>query len=190
MKEKQELRLFYKSIRNSISKNDRLKYSEEIAEKVFSTDLYKSCKVILTFVSINSEVETKFIIDRAFRDGKIVAVPRTENKSMEFVKIDSINELEKGEYNIPTAPSSNKKIEDFSSALCIVPCLSADLSCHRLGYGGGYYDRFFAIHPDVKSICICFDNCVALSLPKEEFDKAVDICITEKRMFGGVPDVR
>ena len=190
MKTKQELRLFYKTLRNSIPEKDRLKYSKEIAEKVFSTDLYKSCKTILIFVSINSEVETKFIIDRAFRDGKIVAVPKTENKSMEFVKISPADELAKGEYNIPTAPLGNEKIKDFSSALCIVPCLSADLSCHRLGYGGGYYDRFFALYPNVKSICLCFDNCIALSLPTEEFDKAVDISITEKRMFGGVPDAR
>lgn len=185
---KREIRKHYRSLRDAISKPDIALFSESICRKIAGTQAYKQCDTLLVFVSVGSEVDTSFIISDAFSEGKKVAVPKINGKEMSFVLISSTDELVDGDYNIPTAPEGNETVSDFSNTLCVVPCLSADESLTRIGYGGGFYDRFLSSHPDVKTICVCFDKCVGENLPQEEFDIPVDLCITETRVLGGVTD--
>ncbi|MBQ6466580.1 MAG: 5-formyltetrahydrofolate cyclo-ligase [Clostridia bacterium] len=185
---KQELRKKYLSLRDSFSQKERKESGSVIFDKIKELKEYKNCSLLLVYCSFGSEPDTAGIIDDALSRGKSVAVPRITGKKMEFVLLNSRSELTLGKYNILTAPENREPIKDFSNALCIVPCISIDFNLNRLGYGGGYYDRFLSENNSIKTVCVCFDRCISSSLPKEEYDVAVDMCVTESRIIGGETD--
>lgn len=187
--DKKETRKFYKSLRDSIPENERIALSKSITDLIIESDFYAFADKLLVFIPIGSEVNTFPLITRALCDGKTVAIPVIDGKEMHFAVINSLEELVPGEYNIPTAPKGAKFIENFENSLCIVPCLSCDKSLNRIGYGGGFYDRFLAVHTEIKTVCVCFDKCLSNSLPTEEFDIKMNLCITDKKSLGGVLDV-
>ena len=181
---KNTLRKEFINRRDSIPEINRSEYSKTIAGKIIGSDYFKNADSVLCFVSIGSEVYTSDIIGKALECGKTVGVPFIEGRQMQFRQIGSIDELVAGKYGIPTAPDNSQVIDDFENCLCIVPCLSADKGCYRLGYGGGYYDRFLAEYKNIYSIAVCFDELLSESLPREEFDIRVSSVITERKETG------
>lgn len=181
---KSALRKEFINRRDSIPEIKRSEYSKAIAGKITGSNYFNNADTVLCFVSIGSEVDTSGIIGKAFECGKTVGVPFIEAGQMQFMQIGSIDELVTGKYGIPTAPDNSQVIDDFEKCLCIVPCLSADIDGYRLGYGGGYYDRFLAEHKNIYSIAVCFDELLSVSLPREEFDIKVSLVITERKETG------
>lgn len=178
---KRELRKKYLSARDSMTADERTKKSAFITDRILSSDSYKTAELILCYVSVGSEIDTYTLIESALVDGKRVAVPFCVGKEMRFKEIKSLNNLVEGRFNIPTADDSCPLIEDFKNSLCIVPALSVDKNGNRLGYGGGFYDRFLSIYRDVKCIAVCFDENVSDKLPAEEFDIRINNLITDSR---------
>ena len=158
---------------------------ELIAEKLLSLDEYKGAKTILIYASLDEEIKTDDIINRALSDDKRVAVPYCydESGNMGFYLISSVDELETGSFNV-REPDKNQceKLENFSDSIIIVPGMMFDKSGFRLGYGKGYYDRFLAKYNQI-SIGLCYDEMLVSSLPRGEFDKNVDIIITQSEII-------
>lgn len=176
---KRELRKTYAQKRNLIDKDVWVCYNNKIADKLLKSDLYKSAKTVFVYVSIGSEVETLGLIDRMIADGKAVAVPLCDTKShtMKSVLIKSRADLKRGAYNIPEPDDISNVIDKSEIDLCIVPALAFDRHGMRLGYGAGFYDRFLQGFDGI-SVGIAFDECIAESLPHDEFDVAVDVIIS------------
>jgi len=154
---------------------------KKILKNLCILNAYKESKLILTYVSKNIEVDTYRIINKCWEDGKEVAVPacKVENKSMDFYKIKSLEDLEKGTFGL-LEPILTKceKVCSFNKALCIVPGFCFDQRGYRLGYGYGYYDRFLN-HFNRTSIGICYSNFIRIKLPCGKFDKTVDYLVTD-----------
>ncbi len=136
-----------------------------------------AAEIILTYISTEIEVDTIKFIEKMLETGKTVAVPRCEGKDMRFIVIRDLNSLVKGAFGIPE-PAGNEEITDFSRAVCITPALSFNRSGYRLGYGGGYYDRFSEKFDGI-SIGICYADFLG-NIPVEKFDRPVKILVTEK----------
>lgn len=176
---KKQLRIQYKSVRNSISATDKSNSDQVIFRNFVSSPFFKDSDLYLCYVSVGSEVETVKIIDSLLANSKRVGVPYCEGKEMHFYEINSIDELVSGAYGIPTADVKKaKRISDFSNTLCIVPALSFDKKGFRLGYGGGYYDRFLSLH-SVDTLGLCYECCYAESLPAEPHDIKIRCVLTE-----------
>jgi 5-formyltetrahydrofolate cyclo-ligase len=175
---KKELRIQYKSIRNSvINKSDS---DRKISEYFINSPFFHNSDIYLCYVSVGSEVDTSYIIDKLLSNGKKVAVPNCKNGIMDYYEIKSADELIEGAYGIPTADIKKSiRITSFDNALCIVPALSFDKSGFRLGYGGGYYDRFL-IDKSVFTLGLCYEDCICESLPVEEHDIKINSLLTEK----------
>lgn len=186
--DKAELRRLYKSKRASLINRDDL--SAKIISGLTESDVYKKANMILCYVSFGDEVDTYRLITQSFDDGKIIAVPYCTGKRMEFRIINSLDNLTSGKFGIMTADDTCPVLEKSDDALCIVPALSIDKNFNRLGYGGGFYDRFLSANSGVISIGICYDDCVADFLPTEKTDIPLDGYITENGCFGGVFDGR
>lgn len=182
---KAEYRKKYINLRDSLSPVEISRKSSAISRRVFETDEYNNTNLVLVYYSVGSEFRTNEIITRAFADGKRVALVKIIGKELEFVYIEPGDGHEPGLFGIPTAPGGNETVRDYGGALCITPALSISRELDRLGYGGGYFDRFFARHPETVRMCCCFDECVSDTLPSEEYDIKADICVTETGMFGG-----
>lgn len=184
---KKQLREQYKLIRNSICDKAKTQADSLIFNQFINSDLLSDFDVFLCYVSVNSEADTIQIINYLLKCKKKVAVPYCCGSEMNFYEIDSIDDLIDGAYGIPTVDIGNhKKTEDFSNALCIVPALSFDLNGNRLGYGGGYYDRFLSKN-NVRTLGIAYNKCLTNNLPFEEHDKTVDMILTDK---GFIPIIK
>ncbi len=174
---KKDLRIQYKIIRNSIV--NKSEADHKIAEHFINSPFFHDFDIYLCYVSIGSEVDTSIIIDSFLSMGKRVAVPHCKNGVMHFYEITSAEYLVDGAYGIPTADINiSKKITDFTRALCIVPALSFDKSGHRLGYGGGYYDRFLC-DKTIDTLGLCYEKCISERLPAEEHDIKINSVLTE-----------
>lgn len=184
MKTKSQLRSFYKEIRAKFSPEYKCKLDIEIAEKLFSLDEYKKCKTILAFVSKDIEVSTEAIITKAFSDGKTVAVPRcdAQRNTMTFCIIKSRDDLRAGYYGIPEPKDTCDELKSFDSSICLVPALAYDKKLFRVGFGKGFYDRFLNDYSGV-SVGVCYSDCITEQLPCDEFDRPVDILITDNIIY-------
>ncbi len=180
--EKNSLRKKYKALRSGISPDLKKAMDEGIFENIVSLAEYRSCALLLTYVSAESEADTRRLIARAFEEGKTVAVPKSldKNGNMAFYEIHSFDDLEKGYFGIyEPVPEKCGEISRFDGAVCIVPALSYDCKGFRLGYGKGFYDRFLSANEKILKVGICCSRCLEESLPHDEYDIPADIVITE-----------
>lgn len=185
MIEKKYLRAEFKKIRDSIQKSVRDTENKKIAENLINSDFYKNAKTVFIYASFGSEVETYDIIKQIIADEKRLAVPRciTKTHTMEAVCIKSTDELICGAYKISEPSENNKNILNPSEIdLVIVPALAFDRKGFRLGYGGGYYDRFLRDFGGA-SIGLCYAECLVDNLPYEEFDCRVSRIICPEEML-------
>lgn len=179
MKDKPQLRLYYKNIRAKDTEKE--KTDKIISEKVLNCDLLKNADSVFCYCSVKDEVDTSQIISALIKRKIKVALPvcLDSNGTMCFYYIDSLSELKTGFFSV-REPDSEKceKAIPSENTLCLVPALSFDKKGYRLGYGKGYYDRFLK-NFNGKSLGLCRENCLCDNLPKGEYDKSVDYVITE-----------
>ena len=155
----------------------------EISKLLFLSDDYVNADEVFVYVSVRSEVDTSAIIKKAFFDGKKVAVPFCENGFMRFYYINSADDLCKSQFGVPTVDISKSIVaEHCENTLCIVPALSFDYCRNRIGYGGGYYDRFLA-DAKLKTVGLCREKSMSVILPTDKYDVKVDKVITEKNVY-------
>lgn len=173
--EKKRLRREFKKIRDSIEKSVRASESERIIKNLIETEEYKSAKTVFAYVSFGSEVETYNLLKRILADGKRLAVPLcdTDSRIMSAICIDDLTQLVCGAYGIPEPPKDGIVLGKDEIDLVVVPALSFDRSGMRLGYGGGYYDKFLYGFKG-NSAGLAFSQCIAESLPTDKFDCRTD----------------
>lgn len=178
---KTELRRKIKERRRQMSPEMRNHAHQRIMSRVRSLECYCSAKTLLCYVSTAIEVDTIELINTAFKEGKRVAVPRCipGTRDMEFYLIESLDELSPGSYGLQEpSPDRDKLLTDFEDSVCIIPALACDRSGYRLGYGGGYYDRFLREYKQPK-VLILYKNCLIKKLWHGRFDVPVDMVVTE-----------
>ncbi len=176
---KNKLRSIYKSVRNGIKNPLKNNLDSRIFTLLVNSDLFKNADLILSYVSFGSETDTRHLIDYALGIGKRVAVPFCNGKQMIFYEISSLNELVDGKFGIPTVNTGNTlPVENFDNALCLVPGLCFDLKGNRIGYGGGFYDRFLGKNR-VTSVALTYERCICSNVPCEQFDIKTDFILTE-----------
>lgn len=172
--------------KSKLGRKDHELFSNIITEKILGSYLYKKSNTIMTFISFSNEVNTHNLIKESISNKKRIIVPITFPKTKEIrpSEISNFDELEIGFYNILTPKKEFiRLINPMEIELTIVPGLAFDRNGYRIGYGGGYYDRFLSLYPDIIKIGIAFDLQIVDSLPREEFDIPVDFIVTEKEII-------
>ena len=142
---------------------------------------YRRAKTVVLYVSKELEVDTRRLIKRAWKDGKRVAAPRcVENtRLMNMHLIRSMDDLQEGAFGI-LEPNENLPIlHDTRDAICIVPAFCNDFRGYRVGYGGGYYDRYLSSFSGAK-IGVNFSDCVRPRLISGRYDVPVDLLVTDR----------
>ena len=185
METKREIRQKIRRKRREIPKELWLTNSEKITAAIISHPWFLEAADIYTYVAYNREARTQEVIDAAFQMGKNVWVPKVMGEIMEFFRIGSMEELEPGAYGIPE-PAGNERADegmDRGLRLMFMPGVAFDEACHRVGWGGGYYDRYLALHPKIRTIALAFEFQVFPEIPYEEHDICPDILITEERII-------
>ena len=170
---KEELRQKYLLIRKNIKNKDTK--DKAIYNKVINNSKIKSSNLILIYVSKKEEVDTINIINY-FLKSKQIAVPKIENNIMNFYYIKSLNDLKKGSFNV-LEPNTKDKVTDFNNCISITPGICFSKDNYRIGYGKGYYDKFYEDN-NIYSIGLCYKECLLNSIPKDKGDIPVNEIIT------------
>lgn len=147
--------------------------SAALAKAFYETAEYKNAKTIYGYLPYNQEVRTTQMLAHALADGKQVAVPKVYGDEMKFILLSDLSQVAKGYAGIPE-PIADGPVAADPTALVLMPGLAFDPEGHRLGYGGGFYDKFLAAEPDHPTLALCYDFQMLPHLDTESYDIPVD----------------
>ncbi len=188
--EKSKLRKKIIRMRDELGPEEITRKSRMVGEKLFRLPAYHDARVVMFFLSFGSEVDTRPMVEETIERGKIALAPKTFPESRELVPsqiTDWEKDLTPGAYNIPEPrrealrPYPPERID-----LLIVPGVAFDPEKKRLGYGGGYYDRFFqSLKNNTPLVALAFELQILTEIPSDQWDRRVDLIITEDRIING-----
>lgn len=184
---KKELRKEVKALRASHTDGEIHQMSLRVLEQVVNLPEYEQAGTLLVYVDCKHETETSDLIRRAWKDGKKVAVPKVIGQNMNFFYITSLEkDLEDGYFGIrePYERNPADAAADLPDSLMVMPGVAFDESRHRIGYGGGFYDRYLEAHPGLGTVALAFEFQVKEEVPFEKFDILPGKIVTEKRVIG------
>ena len=170
---KQELRKKIREQKRAMTAEEIDARSARLGELFLSSDAYRNAKTIYGYLPYNQEVRTVPMLEQALKDGKRVAVPKCYGDEMRFIFMDDLSKVEKGYAGIPE-PVADGPIADDETALVLMPGMAFDPQGHRIGYGGGFYDKFLASEPNHPTLALCYEFQVLPHLETEAFDIPVD----------------
>ncbi|OMH40804.1 5-formyltetrahydrofolate cyclo-ligase [Desulfurobacterium indicum] len=178
MKEKKaKLRHRIREKRLLLSAKEIEEKSRLICEKILNLQIVKENSSFLLYYPFKNEVSLLPLFDALKKAGKSVSFPKVSGKEIVPVKVNSLNELYPGYMGI-LEPKETANTEKPS--VVFVPGIAFDLKCYRLGYGGGFYDRFLS-GGEYTTVGVCFDFQIVKNLPVEPFDVPVNLVVSEKR---------
>ena len=170
---KQEIRAQVRAQKRAMTEADIVSASARLGEKFQVCQAYLDAKSIYFYLPYNQEVRTEPMILAALADGKRVAVPKCYGDEMKFLWIDSMDGIEPGYCNIPE-PVFDEPVADDTTALVLMPGLAFDPQGHRIGYGGGFYDKFLEAEPNHPTVALCYGFQMFEHLEVDAHDIPVD----------------
>lgn len=171
---KAELRSAVRRRKQTMTAEDIRTRSGKLCSLVLQTEAYRTCKTIYGYLPFNQEVDLLPLLQRALADGKQVALPKCFGREMRFILVSDLSRIQYSPFGAPEPVDDTPKARD-GSALVIVPGLVFDRQGYRIGYGGGYYDRFLALEPGHSTIALCYDFQLQDALEPESHDIPVDM---------------
>ena len=172
--DKKEMRAIIRAKKRAMTESQIVSASARLGELFRTCELYKNAKTIYGYLPYNQEVRTVPMLEQAIRDGKAVAVPKCYGEEMRFIYINDFTaEVAPGYANIPE-PIADGPVADDKTALVLMPGLAFDPMGHRIGYGGGFYDRFLSAEPDHPTLALCYGFQMVEHLQTAAFDIPVD----------------
>ena len=170
---KKELRSVIRAQKRAMTEEMIVQKSEDLARQFLETEQYRSARSIYGYLPYNQEVRTVAMLEQALKDGKKVAVPKCYDDEMRFIWMEDLSQVEKGYAGIPE-PIADGPVADDETALVLMPGMAFDKEGHRIGYGGGFYDKFLAKETNHPTLALCYDFQMVEHLETEEFDIPVD----------------
>lgn len=183
-----QIRSIYKEKRKSISLEEVNNISERISEEAIRFIQLNNFKNIHLFLPIKSqnEFDTQKIISFCFENHINVIVPISDlkNNTMDNALINENTVFENNPWDIPEPKSNYKLVQNEQIELVLTPLLAFDLSGYRVGYGKGFYDRFFSKCPKTTVKCgISFFEALEGALSTDQYDIPLDICISPSKIY-------
>ena len=183
--------------RDSIDEESRQQKSEESAKKILEADWFKEADIVLSYHAFRSEVEVDALNRAVLTQGKKLYLPKTyvKEKQIRFFEITDLSKLKRGyqkiweptgeepEFSFETVKEEQKKV------LMIMPGTAYDARGYRMGYGGGYYDRYLNAHEaewkmiDFMTVFAAFSEQKMILIPGERCDVKPDVIVTEKEIM-------
>ena len=171
--DKAALRRAIRQKKREMTEEEIVSRSARLGELFAATQAYREAKTIYGYLPYNQEVRTVPMLERALREGKRVAVPKVYGDTMKFIYLEDLSQVAKSEMGIPE-PIADGPVADDQTALVLMPGIAFDEAGHRIGYGGGYYDKFLSAEPHHPTVALCYDFQMFAQLDTEAFDIPVD----------------
>ncbi len=174
--DKKALRAQIRQQKRQMSPEQVAQASKVLCDKFLQLPQYRQAKTIYLYLPYNQEVRTEAIFQQALLDGKRVAVPKIYGDVMEFIYITDLSQVAPGCCTIPE-PIADGPIARDPNALVLMPGLAFDKDGHRIGYGGGYYDKYLSEEPGHPTVALCYAFQMLEYLQTEPHDIVVDCVI-------------
>ena len=171
--DKTQLRKAIREKKRAMTQQQIERASRRLGELFLAHPLYKQAKTIYGYLPYNQEVRTTPMLCRALADGKQVAVPKVYGDTMRFILLTDMEQVEKGYCGIPE-PIADGPLAEDPTGLVLMPGMVFDPQGPRIGYGGGFYDKFLEREPNHPKVALCYDFQMVEHLETEEFDIPVD----------------
>ena len=171
--DKKELRRYIREKKRAMTEAEIEEKSRRLGELFLATEAYRNADTIYGYLPYNQEVRTVPMLEQALRDGKRVAVPKCYGDEMRFIYLTDLTRVEKGYAGIPE-PVEDGPVAHDRTALVLMPGLAFDREGHRIGYGGGFYDKYLSAEPGHPTLALCYDFQMLPELETEEYDIPVD----------------
>lgn len=186
--DKPYLREYFREKRKILLENIKEKNAldAEIQARLIMSPEYRASKTVFIYMARSDEIATSAIIYAALANNKTVAVPRCDGDTMRFCRITDIHEPKEGRFGILEPPVGAQVIPPDEATLAVCPDLCCDMRGYRLGYGGGYYDRFLRGFRGVKA-ALCYSDSLVKAIETDQRDIPVDVIFTDHytRRIGG-----
>jgi len=181
---KKELRDQHLSKRNLMSLEEVNSKSASICQLIINSEDFKRADQLFCFYPLGKEVDILPIVLEGFEQGKIICFPKVmDKKTIRFYKVNTLDDFELGKFNV-MEPITTLEIKPSINDLMIVPGLVFDKSNGRIGYGGGYYDRYIqaamTINPEFTTFGVCYKWQLIEDLPKADYDQELYRIIYEQ----------
>lgn len=171
--DKKELRRMIREKKRAMTQQEIQDASRRLFDLFIQTPQYQNAKTVYGYLPYNQEVRTVPILERALADGKRIAVPKVFGDEMRFIYLDDLSRVESGYSGIPE-PVDDGPEGDDPQALVLMPGLVFDPQGHRIGYGGGFYDKFLRKEPEHPTVALCYSFQVLDHIETDEYDIPVD----------------
>ena len=177
---KKTLRKKFISERNSLASDYRNSSTNTIFATLEEQNFFESSEKIFIYVGFGSEITTETFIKK-WINKKQIFVPKIENGKMNLIRLKSWDELAPGHFGV-LEPTSSDYYEGKID-LVVTPSIVFDNNGYRLGYGKGYYDKYFSSREYDISVGLSYHKLLQDNVPKEDHDIKVDVIITEEKTF-------
>ncbi len=187
--DKKQMRALALARRDGLAKEQRRVGSDRIVAQLTELSCYLEADTLLTYVSFRSEVDTIPLIRRALTEGKAVFTPRVSGRDMEFFRMVSLGDLKEGYRGILEPQGTDSYTDHISqNTLICLPGAAFDRNHHRIGYGGGFYDRYLwklqeRQEGKISTAALAFACQIFEEIPWEAHDICPACIITEKEII-------
>jgi 5-formyltetrahydrofolate cyclo-ligase len=186
MHDKSEIRKRMIALRNAIPREEIEEKSRAIQQRVMALEAVQSASTLMAYLSFGSEVDLDGLICWCWGEGKRIVVPicHMESRKLTACRIDGFDELETGHYGI-RAPMEGliRPVPEGEIDAILVPAVAFDRRGYRIGYGGGYYDRFLPRTPQAVKIGVAFSSQIVEEIPADGHDLPVGMIVTEREVI-------
>ncbi|MGY4690289.1 5-formyltetrahydrofolate cyclo-ligase [Salibacterium sp. K-3] len=185
MKQKKEIRLQIRNTFQQMPLSELEQQSRTIYHQLFQSCLWQNASTIAVTMSTKNEINTKPVIEQAWREGKITGIPKTEplDKTLAFYHITSYEETKQAFAGIwEPDPTAAVLLQPGAFDLIIVPGMAFDREKYRIGFGGGYYDRFLQ-NIDAPACALLYSFQLFNWIPRESHDIPLDFLVTDTGIF-------
>lgn len=187
-KHKSEIREFYINKRKTLDEAVKAEKDAKVCASVLASATYRYSDILLMYMPKEDEINIAPVAEAALKAGKRVAFPccNPDDRSMEYRFVLSLDELKPSVMGL-YEPIDSTDIFDKSecenhNVVCIIPGIVYDKKGYRIGYGGGYYDRYLSSFYGTK-VGVAHTDFITNSVPHGKFDLAVDVLMTERGIY-------
>lgn len=180
MTDKTQIRKLVKERRSERTDQQIQEMSHVIAQKIIAMPAFEKAACVYAYIDYNHEVMTDEIIEAAWAAGKRVAVPKVVGKDLIWYYITTSADVESGYMGI-REPRTDLPLANETDAFFIMPGVAFDKDCHRVGYGGGFYDRYLEKNNTHYKVALAFSFQIFDSVPFEAHDILPDAVVSEER---------
>lgn len=169
--------------RAMLSDKEIIDKSHSILDRLLNIPEFINSDCVLVYIDYNHEVSTRAIINYCIENNKSIYAPKVIGDYMEFIRFEDYNSLMKSSMGILEPTGDDIYLSGDSKDIAIIPGVVFDTDCNRIGYGGGFYDKYLEVHPWLVKVAVAFELQIIDSIESEEFDIKPDIIVTDRRII-------